>query len=388
MAPTGGGGGVPKPAGGRVPSDQVGAGPDGFLADHVAGMGRCDHHVVPGVDAIVIDVPGVVVEEDDVTRLLRILRQVLARGVLVDGEVRQPCPESAEDDHDQAGAVERVWTGGAPLVGGAAGPNTFDCSGLVMVVFGRFGIGLPHFTVDQYAASQHLAQDAKQPGDVLFFYDDTGYIYHDGIYAGNNMMIAATHTGDVVRQEAIWTGAYLVGRYPAPASFGTPPPPPPVGAIGQHYAALGGPSSVLGAPVTDELGTPGGRGRFNHFQGGSIYWTPQTDAHEVHGAIRDAWAGMGWETSLLGFPVTNELGTPDKFGRFNHFEGGSVYWSPDTGAHEVHGDIRAAWAAMGWENSGLGFPVSSEYAVPGGRASDFQGGTLRWDAGTRAVTVG
>src|SRR5664280_1067656 len=119
MAPTGGGGGVPKPAGGRVPSDQVGAGPDGFLADHVAGMGRCDHHVVPGVDAIVVDVPGVVVEDDDVTRLLRILRQVLARGVLVDGEVRQPYPESAEDDHDQAGAVERVWTGGAPLVGGA-----------------------------------------------------------------------------------------------------------------------------------------------------------------------------------------------------------------------------------------------------------------------------
>jgi len=331
---------------------------------------------------------------------------------------------------------------GAPYEWGAAGPNTFDCSGLVMVVFGRFGIGLPHFTVDQYAASQHLAQAAKQPGDVIFFYDDAGYIYHDGIYAGNNMMIAATHTGDVVRQEAIWTGAYLVGRYPAPAGFGTPPPPPPVSAIGQHYAALGGPSSVLGAPVTgelatpdgvgrfvhyrngsiywtpgtgawethgairglwaamgwertvlgypvtDELGTPGGRGRFNHFQGGSIYWTPQTDAHEVHGAIRDAWAGMGWETSLLGFPVTNELGTPYKFGRFNHFEGGSVYWSPDTGAHEVHGDIRAAWAAMGWENSGLGFPVSSEYAVPGGRASDFQGGTLRWAAGTRAVTVG
>ena len=40
-------------------------------------------------------------------------------------------------------------------------------------------------------------------------------------------------------------------------------------------------------PVTDETGTPDGVGRFNHFEGGSIYWTPGTGAKEVHGAIRD-----------------------------------------------------------------------------------------------------
>jgi uncharacterized protein with LGFP repeats len=46
-------------------------------------------------------------------------------------------------------------------------------------------------------------------------------------------------------------------------------------------------------PLTDESPTPDGIGRFNHFQGGSIYWTPGIGAHEVHGAIRDKWASMG-----------------------------------------------------------------------------------------------
>ena len=57
------------------------------------------------------------------------------------------------------------------------------------------------------------SQNQKQPGDVIFFHDSTGYIYHDGIYAGNNTIIAAPHTGDVVRRETLWTGAYYVGRY-------------------------------------------------------------------------------------------------------------------------------------------------------------------------------
>ena len=55
----------------------------------------------------------------------------------------------------------------------------------------------------------------------------------------------------------------------------------------------------------------------------------------------------------LGYPVTDESGTPDHVGRFNHFEGGSIYWTPQTGAHEVHGAIRALWASLGWERSGL-----------------------------------
>jgi len=142
--------------------------------------------------------------------------------------------------------------------------------------------------------------------------------------------------------------------------------------------------------VTDEMTTPDGVGRFNHFsKGGSIYWTAATGAHEVHGAIRVEWAATGWETGPTGYPVTDEMTTPDGVGRFNHFsKDGSIYWTAATGAHEVHGAIRTAWAAAGWETGRVGYPVTAEYAVPDGRASDFQHGRISWNAssGLTAVT--
>ncbi len=97
------------------------------------------------------------------------------------------------------------------------------------------------------------------------------------------------------------------------------------------------------------------------------------------GAIRERWAALGWEAGPLGYPVTNELATPDGVGRYNHFSrAASVYWSPATGAHGVWGAIRERWAALGWERGYLGLPVSSEYHVPAGRRTDFFGGSVTW----------
>ncbi|WP_176741333.1 LGFP repeat-containing protein [Streptomyces sp. LUP30] len=143
------------------------------------------------------------------------------------------------------------------------------------------------------------------------------------------------------------------------------------GEINKKYGSMGFENSFLKLPLNDETRTPNKPGAFNHFQTGSIYWSPSTGAHEIHGAIRDKWAAMGWENSQLGFPTSDETRTPNKPGAFNHFQTGSIYWSPSTGAHEVHGAIRDKWAAMGWENSQLGFPTSDEFAIPGGRRSLF-----------------
>ena len=158
------------------------------------------------------------------------------------------------------------------------------------------------------------------------------------------------------------------------------------GAIGAEWAALGFEESALGYPTSDETGTPDGVGRFNHFQHGSIYWSPSTGAHEVQGSIQDEYAALGWERSALGYPISDETGTPDGVGRFNHFEHGSIYWTPSTGAHEVGGAIGGQWATLGFEKSALGYPISDEYSVPGGRRSDFQHGSLVWDAQTGVVT--
>src|ERR1044071_2602446 len=69
------------------------------------------------------------------------------------------------------------------------------------------------------------------------------------------------------------------------------------GAIGEKWQSLGGAGGILGAPTTSETGTSDGAGRYNHFAKGSIYWTPKTGAHEVHGGIADKWASMGREKS-------------------------------------------------------------------------------------------
>lgn len=106
---------------------------------------------------------------------------------------------------------------GKPYAYGATGPDSFDCSGLVQRVFGALGVTLPRTAAQQYAATVHLPQSQVRPGDVVFFSDSSGAVYHDGIYAGNGQMWAATHTGDVVRLEDVWTSSWSVGR-PAPGA--------------------------------------------------------------------------------------------------------------------------------------------------------------------------
>ena len=82
----------------------------------------------------------------------------------------------------------------------------------------------------------------------------------------------------------------------------------------------------------DEGPLPDGRGRVRDFDNGSIYWSPETGAHEVHGAIRDKWASLGWERSRLGFPTSDERTPPDGHGRISEFEGGVIVWTPEGGA--------------------------------------------------------
>ncbi|MDQ6648609.1 MAG: twin-arginine translocation signal domain-containing protein [Actinomycetota bacterium] len=161
------------------------------------------------------------------------------------------------------------------------------------------------------------------------------------------------------------------------------------GAILGRWAGLGYEHSVLGYPVTDESPAIDRVGRYNHFQAGSIFWSPGTGAHEAHGAIRERWAAMGWERGVLGYPVTDESGAADGVGRFNHFQGGSIFWTPGTGAHEAHGAIRAKWAALGWERGVLGYPTTDESGAADGvgRFNDFQGGSVYWTADTAAHEV-
>lgn len=135
------------------------------------------------------------------------------------------------------------------------------------------------------------------------------------------------------------------------------------GEIRDRWSQLGWERSVLGYPTSDQQTgrDPQSKGQYSHFQHGSIYWYPGSEAFEVHGAIWVKYRMLGAEASVLGYPTTDERSTPDRRGRYNHFQAGSIYWTPETGAHEVHGLIRRYWASQGWErNDELGYPITDE----------------------------
>ena len=158
-----------------------------------------------------------------------------------------------------------------------------------------------------------------------------------------------------------------------------------LGAIRTTYAKQGWENGRLGYPTTGELCGLRSSGCFQRFQGGSVYWSPASGAHVVLGAIRDRWAGQGWENGRLGYPTTSERCGLRGGGCFQEFQGGAIYWSPASGAHVVLGGIRDAWARQGWETGRLGYPVGGESFSGGAYRQTFQGGTIA--IGSRGTTI-
>jgi peptidoglycan DL-endopeptidase CwlO len=91
---------------------------------------------------------------------------------------------------------------GDPYVWAAAGPTSFDCSGLVVWAYAQIGISLPHFTGDLWMEGVHVSRDELQPGDLLFFFPGEEHV---GFYVGNGMMLDAPQTGQNVQiQPVLW----------------------------------------------------------------------------------------------------------------------------------------------------------------------------------------
>lgn len=188
------------------------------------------------------------------------------------------------------------------------------------------------------------------------------------------------------------------------------------GLIKEKYDKVGGPTSFLLLPKSNELTNPDGIGKRSEFVNGYIYWHPKTGAHTVslpaakvwkrhgwekgflgypttsdmalgnqwfkqdfqggyvythnspirpsqasiQGAIYDKWQSMGAQNSKLGYPISDELTTPDGVGRYNVFEHGMIYWTPKTGAHSVYEPILSKWAKAGYERSSYGYPVAQQ----------------------------
>jgi peptidoglycan DL-endopeptidase CwlO len=94
----------------------------------------------------------------------------------------------------QAAALAQQYLG-VPYVWGGASPSGFDCSGLVVYVYGQLGVSLPHFTGSLWNSGPHVSRSDLAPGDLVFFYN----LDHVGIYIGGGVFIHAPHTGTVVQ---------------------------------------------------------------------------------------------------------------------------------------------------------------------------------------------
>jgi len=171
------------------------------------------------------------------------------------------------------------------------------------------------------------------------------------------------------------------------------------GAIAAKYNSVGGPVAY-GLPTSDEANVPGLPGvRVSDFQGGrAIYWSAATGAHTVYGAIEAEYLATAGEhdyygrnvMALLGAPTSDQtsiIGAWEPNARMNTFQGGNIYWSPDTGAHAVYGAILAKYEFVGGPASWLGMPISDESDWYAGRISIFVGGSIMWNPGGGATAL-
>jgi cell wall-associated NlpC family hydrolase len=85
---------------------------------------------------------------------------------------------------------------GDSYVFGAAGPSSFDCSGLTMMAWAQAGVGLPHSSSAQYSSGPRVAESDLQAGDLVFYYSP---ISHVGMYIGNGLIVHAANPGAGVK---------------------------------------------------------------------------------------------------------------------------------------------------------------------------------------------
>jgi len=197
---------------------------------------------------------------------------------------------------------------------------------------------------------------------------------------------------------------------------------PTYGGIGICYERQWGTAGALGFPTSDEIDAGPSphttTGKCQHFEGGSIYWSWQTEAHTVQGEIAKLYDHLSGVTGRLGFPLSGEKPTTNPSpqgttGTCQRFEGGlhdglpigdergdewdyskgvPVY-SSKHGVYPVWGGIRRCYESLGNTSSVLGFPTSLEMEAaksPQGTTGwyqYFEGGIIFWSYNYGGVPV-
>lgn len=174
-------------------------------------------------------------------------------------------------------------------------------------------------------------------------------------------------------------------------SAGAAPSPEAIDAITTRYAEFGGADSLLGVPTGLPVEVPGGVEQ--DYSGGAIFYSYETGARVMHGAILVKYLGLGGPGSALGLPTTDETDVGDEVGQFTDFTqagGAAIYWSPDTGPRVLRAKVLEAWRTSGATSGPFGYPTSDTTDVGGVQRARFvgpQGTQISWSEAAGLVTV-
>ncbi|MGK5737622.1 NlpC/P60 family protein [Micromonospora sp. URMC 103] len=92
---------------------------------------------------------------------------------------------------------------GKPYVWGAEGPNSYDCSGLMLAAWKKAGVSLPHNAAQQSRVTKDVSRGELRPGDLVFYYSD---IHHVGMYVGGGWVVHASQAGQPVKMKKVDDG--------------------------------------------------------------------------------------------------------------------------------------------------------------------------------------
>lgn len=170
---------------------------------------------------------------------------------------------------------------------------------------------------------------------------------------------------------------------------GAAPSTDAVKAIDDHYPSV---SSVLGQASGEATDIAGGAEK--DYAEGAIFYSKETGAKAMYGEIFKKYQAVGGPAEL-GFPTNDESGTGDGMGRFNEFAGkdgetNAIFWGPNTGAWVMRGKVYDAWKASGGITGPFGYPKDDTTSMGDTWTSNFVGpdGTqISWSKAAGLVTL-